>query len=381
MRIIAHLDLDAFFASVEERDRPRLHGLPIVVGADPRGGEGRGIVSTANYKAREYGIRSALPISIAWRLSETARRAGKLPAVFLEPDFQKYAEASNAVFSIIKKQLQKRAVLYSTIVEHNNDHAGFVGRAPLIEKASIDEAYLDVTFTGSYGDACELANRIKADIKEREQLTCSIGVGPNKLIAKIASDAQKPDGFTLVQEEDAEKFFDPLPLRAIPGVGPKTEEALKRIGVRTVRDAKRFSPEELRGMMGKWGAKLYEKLRGRDESPVVEEYEVKSIGEQETFDTDTRDPNFLSARLKELCADVFRRFKGSGFASFRTVVVTVRFADFITKSRSKTLEAPANSKVTLEFEAFKLLMPFLDARENPKKKATRLVGMRIEKLE
>src|SRR5258708_957778 len=245
-RIIAHIDMDAFFASIEERDRPRLQGLPLVVGADPEEGKGRGVVSTANYKARAYGIRSALPISTAWKFSEAARRKGLPPAVFLTPNGAKYGFVSSKIIGTLR-----------TYAEH-------------VEPASVDEAYVDLSFAKTYEKAKEIAWKIKMQILANEQLTASIGIGPNKLIAKIASDRQKPDGLTVVREADAEKFLEPLGIRAIPGVGPKTEEQFKAHKVFTAGDGRRFSAEDLHVMMGKWGTELYEKLGGRDDSPLVE---------------------------------------------------------------------------------------------------------------
>ncbi len=368
MRIIAHIDLDAFFAAIEERDRPRLRGLPIVIGADPEDGRGRGVVSTANYKAREYGIRSALPIATAWRYSEAARRKGLPPAVFLGVNMEKYAEESRRVMGIVREVLRAGA---------------------LVEEASVDEAFVDLSFAGSYEHAEKVARAVARAIKEKTGLTASVGVGPNKLIAKIASDREKPDGFTLVRERDAEKFLEPLPIRTIPGVGPKTEARFKELRVRTVGDARRFSREELTEMMGKWGAELYEKLRGRDESPLVTEWIAKSVGEQETFPRDTHDPKFLRERLAALAAGVFARFaaeaRAGHFKSFRGVTITVRFADFTTVTRAATLDEPVMASDpaalrTLQFQALRLFMPFLDRRENPNRKAFRLLGVRVEKL-
>lgn len=350
--------MDAFFAAVEERDNPRLQGRPIVVGADPKGGAGRGVVSTANYKAREYGIRSALPISTAWRYSEAAKRKGLPPAAFLDVNMKHYGEVSARIMAILK--------------QHSR----------LVEEASIDEAYFDLSFAGSYEKAEVLCLKIKKDIKMQEHLTASVGIGPNKLIAKIASDRQKPDGLTVVPADDAEKFLEPLLIRTIPGVGPKTEERFRLIGVRTVKDAKRISKSDLEEMLGKWGSELYDKLRAKDDSPIAEgEWVPKSVGEQETFETDTDNPNFLRERLKSLSDEVYKRFIKAGFKSFRSVTVTVRFADFDTKTRSGTLKAKAGSRQALYFEALRLFMPFLDRRENPKKKKIRLIGVRVEKLE
>ena len=180
MRLIGHLDMDAFFAAVEERDHPELEGLPIVVGADPACGKGRGVVSTANYKARVYGIHSAMPISQAWKLSEAARRRGLPPAVFVRGHYRRYAEISDRLMSVLRRF------------------------APVVEEAGIDEAYFDLSFAGTYEAAAEICRQIKQEIKSREGLTASIGLGPNKLVAKIASDFQKPDGLTVVTAETAQ---------------------------------------------------------------------------------------------------------------------------------------------------------------------------------
>jgi DNA polymerase IV (DinB-like DNA polymerase) len=357
MRIVAHIDMDAFYAAVEERDTPRFRGLPIAVGADPEGGKGRGVVAAANYKAREYGIHSALPISQAWRLSEAAHKQGKPPVTFLSVDMKKYAAVSARVMAIIREF------------------------APVVEEAGIDEAYADLSFAGSYEKAEAVCRDLKRAIKEREQLTASVGIGPNKLIAKIASNEHKPDGLTVVREEDAEAFLEPMPVRKIPGIGPKTEEALVTQGIRLVRDLKRFSQQDLQEMFGKRGLEFYDAIRGRDESPIQESREPKSIGEEETFDRDTRDATFIGERLKELCQAVLRRLTAEGFSAFRTVVVKVRFADFETHTRAHTLAQPTNSLSVVEFEALKLLMPFLDSRENPRRKPIRLIGIRLEKLQ
>ena len=206
IRIIGHLDMDAFFASVEERDNSRLAGSPLVIGSDPEEGRGRGVVSTANYKAREYGIRSALPISTAWRLSEAARAKGLPPATFLEVDMHRYSEASQRIMAIIRRH-----------AEH-------------VEEASVDEAYFDLSFADSYERAAEIAHAIKDEIRTRERLTASVGIGPNKLIAKIASDKNKPDGFLVVRDNEAETFLAPMAIRKIPGVGPKDGGGIKKNG-------------------------------------------------------------------------------------------------------------------------------------------------------
>lgn len=349
--------MDAFFAAIEERDNPSLRDLPIVVGADPRGGKGRGVVSTANYRARAYGIHSALPISQAWRLSETAKKRGLPPVMFRPVSMERYAEVSSHVMQTLRR---------------------FVF---LVEQAGIDEAYFDLSSCESYSAAAAVCRKIKNGIRDEEHLTASVGIGPNKLIAKIASGMEKPNGLTVVREEKVAAFLAPLPVRTIPGIGPKTESELAKLGVKTIKDLRRYSREELRAVFGKRGADFYEKARGRDETPVEENYEIKSIGEQETFEQDTRDVRFLTDRLRAICRDVIGRMAAEGSTHFRTAVLTVRFADFETKSRSHTLPAPTNDGRILEEEIMKLLAPFLDERENPQGKLIRLIGVRIEKLE
>ncbi|HEY4475844.1 MAG TPA: DNA polymerase IV [Candidatus Paceibacterota bacterium] len=359
-RIIVHIDMDAFFAAVEERERSRLKGMPIVVGADPKGGVGRGVVSTANYKAREYGIRSALPISTAWRLSEEAAKKGKPRVVFLEPNFRLYSAVSQEIMEYLRT------------------------KADAFEPASIDEVYIEKSKfkdqNAKWEEAEELAREIKKHIKETQLLTCSIGIGPNKLVAKIAAGRQKPDGLIIVKPEEVQDFLDPLSAREIPGIGPKSEEALLKIGVRTIQDLRKLSQVRLEEMFGRWGTEMWRKAQGIDESPVMEEYETKSIGEQETFDVDTLDSNLLIAKLRAIAESVFKTAVRDGFM-FRTISIVVRFHDFETKTRAHTLLKPVQDLKILETEALQLFLLFLDARENPRHKRIRLLGVRIEKLE
>ncbi len=368
-RIIGHLDMDAFFAAVEERDHPRHKGKPIVVGADPLAGRGRGVVSTANYKAREYGIKSALPISTAWRFSEEAKKAGKPPAVFFGGNFPKYGAVSAEIMKIIRRF------------------------APNVEQASVDEAYLDLSFCEGYPAAEVVAEKIKSAIKKEAKLTASIGIGPNKLVAKIASDYKKPDGLTVLPPESVEPFLNPLSIRKIPGIGPKTEKIFSDLKISKIQDLKKYSVAELERLLGKWGVDIYQKSRGQDDAPVVEDYDRKSIGEQETFSKDSKNSTYISDRVKIICGSIVQRFMESEFNSFKTIGITVRFHDFITKTRARTLPAeisrtgnlfsrptPGSIAKELEFEALKLITPFLDRRENPENKKIRLIGFRIEKL-
>ncbi len=198
MRIILHVDMDAFFAAVEERDKPRLKGLPIVVGSDPANGKGRGVVATANYLARRYGIKSALPIGRAWDLSQQAKKAGKPEVVFMEGDFRSYGKASYEIFEYIKTQ------------------------GDAFEPASIDECYLEIMST--WEEAERIAKEIQETVQHKFRLSCSVGVGPNKLISKIAAGMQKPHGLTVVREEKVQDFLDPLSVRELSGIGPKSGE-------------------------------------------------------------------------------------------------------------------------------------------------------------
>lgn len=355
-RIIAHLDMDAFFAAIEERDTPAFRGVPLVVGADPLGGKGRGVASTSNYLARAYGIHSATPISTAWRLSEEARRAGKPPVTFVSVDMPKYERISEEVMEIVRRFVTK------------------------VEQASIDEVYGDLSGTASYDEAERICRNLKKAIVSEVRLTASVGIGPNKLIAKIASGWQKPDGLMVVREEEVEAFLSPLSVRAIPGIGPKTEALLREKGIRVVKDLRDVSLQQLTHLLGKRGAALYDKAQGHDDSPVEEYSEPQSIGEQETFESDTLDSHTLFTQLDSLARGAMGRLTLEGFKAFRTVVLTVRFADFETKSRAHTLPVPSNDQDVLKREGIKLLMPFLDRRENPHRKRIRLLGVRLEKL-
>jgi len=348
--------MDAFYAAVEERYHPELRGRPVVVGADPKDGTGRGVVTTANYLARKYGIRSAMPISRAWRLAEAARTRGDPEAVFLRGNRALYREVSHRIMAIL------------------------ANGADAFEEASIDEAYLDLSSLADFAKAEAHARALKREILDCEGLTCSVGIAPNKLVAKIASDFQKPDGLTVVRPEEVQAFLDPLRIRVIPGIGPKTEAFLHEKGIRTITELRTVDLPQLTEWFGRWGEDLYRKACGISESPVSNEWEPKSVGEQETFESDTLDASFILEEARRLVAEVFRRVLAEGFRAFRTVTVTVRFADFATTSRSRTSRVPLTSHRALDAEVLRLLLPFLDARENPKKKKVRLIGVRAEKL-
>ncbi len=364
MRIIAHVDMDAFFAAVEERYNPQFRGKPIVIGADPKEGRGRGVVSTASYAARKYGIKSAMPISKAWQLADEARRSGEPETIFLGGQHRLYAEVSERIMTILAAE------------------------ADVFEEASIDEAYLEFGIkdhesgikADPWVEAEEWARKLKASILKVEGLTCSIGIGPNKLVAKIASDFKKPDGLTIVRPERVEGFLDPMPIRAIPGIGPKGEAFLHAKGIYTISQLRAVELPRLIEWQGKWGEDLFRKARGISESEVSNEGELKSVGEQETFAIDTLQAAFVLEHARELADSVFKRFREEEFSSFRTVAVTVRFADFSTLSRSHTPPHPLSTREALRGEMLRILLPFLDARGNPKRKKIRLIGVRVEKL-
>ena len=356
IRIIGHLDMDAFFAAVEERNNPHFAGLPIAVGGDPRGGEGRGVLSTANYKARAYGLHSAQSVKQAWRLAKMAEAQGKPPVVFLSGGFGTYGPVSKKIMAILSRYTNT------------------------IQKRSIDEAYFDLSHAGSFEAAEKMCREIKEVIKKEEELTASIGIAPNKLVAKIASDHDKPNGLTLVRPAAIQSFLAHLPLRDIPGIGPKTEQRLRRHSIHTVADLQRRSYEELDQLLGKWGQALYHKARGEDDAPLTEARIAKSMGKHRTFGRDIADSHTIVTEVFQMADGLLERLFNEGFSQFRTVVITVRFYDFQTQTRSKTLPKSINSADQLKLVALQLLLPFFDSRENPSHKKIRLVGLRLEKL-
>jgi DNA polymerase IV (DinB-like DNA polymerase) len=356
VRIVAHVDMDAFYAAVEAQRDPSLRDRPLVVGADPKDGHGRGVVTAASYTARRYGIRSALPISRAWRLAEAARRRGEPETIFVRDDHALYRAVSERIMRIL------------------------AAAGDAFQKTSVDEAYLDLSSLGSFDAAVERARRIKVEIVTQEGLTASVGIGPNKLVAKIASDFQKPDGLTVVRPEQVQGFLDPLRIRVIPGIGPKTEQFLHERHIRTVAELRAVDREQLAEWFGRWGEDLFAKARGVSDSAISNERERKSVGEQETFEVDTLDAAFVQERVRALARTVWARLAGHGFQGFRTVTVTVRFENFTTSARSRTGREPWTSEEALSAAALELLLPFLDDRENPRHRKLRLVGVRAEKL-
>lgn len=340
-RIILHIDMDAFFAQVEERENPQFKGKPVVVGANPKQGKGRGVVSTANYEARKYGIRSAVPISEAWRRCPNA--------IFLPVNMALYQEVSEKIMEIVEK--------YS----------------PTIEKVSIDEAYLDISNCNEYKEAETLAKKIKKEIFKKEKLTSTVGIGPNKLIAKIASNQAKPNGLLVIRLSQLKKFLEPFDIEKLPGIGPKTAEKLRKKGVNKIKELKKLSKVELKNLFGKVGEAIYEKARGIDENPVTTEEIIKSIGKEHTFEEDTREPELIFKTFDKIIKDVHQELIKNNF-SIKTLTVVCRFSGFETHTKSKTLESSTNNFETIKKEAKKLLLRFII--ENPK--LIRLIGLRVK---
>jgi len=341
MRIILLVDMDYFFAQVEELYNPEIKGKPVVVGADPKEGKGRGVVCTCNYEARKFGIRSGMPISTAWRKCPTA--------VFLPVRFELYGEASRNVMRIFRKYADK------------------------FEQVSVDEAYLNVSNRcKSYEEAEKLAKELKREVLEKEHLTCSVGIGPNKLIAKIAAGEKKPDGLTIVR--DVGKFLLPKKVGALYGVGPKTESHLNSLGIVTIDDLVKTPKEILLQEFGIFGEDLHLMARGIDDREVCEEWITKSIGRQYTFDKDTKNRKFIMSMIDDMMREIYRELKEQDFV-FKNVVLKVRYEDFDTHTKSKTLEGYTDSVKIMRLVAEEQLAPFL---KDPRK--IRLVGISAHSL-
>lgn len=340
MRRILHIDMDAFFAAVEQRRNPNLIGKALVIGGsgDPTQ---RGVVSTASYEARKFGIHSAMPLRTAYKLCPHA--------VFLPVDYREYARISGKIKDILKKF------------------------CPLMQDVGIDEAFLDISQIDKPPE--EIAKEIKTAIKQVTGLTCSIGIAPNKLLAKIASDMQKPDGLTIINNDDIENRIWPLPVRKLWGVGPKTETYLKEMGIETVGALALLSLEKLLEKFGNsYGKYLYEASRGIDDSPLITHWEPKSTSREVTFQWDIGNWQVIAKTIAELTREVAKDLKQSGYKG-RTVTVKIRFSDFETHTRAKTLEQSTNSVDEIRTAAFDCLRRF------ELKKKVRLVGVRMGGLE
>ncbi|CAM3869379.1 DNA polymerase IV [Nocardiopsis gilva] len=337
---ILHLDMDAFFASVERLRHPETRGRPIIVG----GTGPRGVVASADYIARTYGVHSAMPMVRALRLCPDA--------IVFPPDGAAYREASEAVMDIF------RAI------------------TPEVEPVSLDEAFLDVAGARRrLGGPVRIAELIRARVREEQRLTCSVGVAATKFVAKLASTRCKPDGLLLVPTDRVTAFLDPMPVGALWGVGEKTEQHLVRLGLRTVGDVARVAPDTLRRELGQAvGGRLSELARGRDERRVVPGSPDKSIGTEETFDRDVDDPGVINRELLRQSEAVARRLRASGQMG-RVVVVKLRRADFSTITRSRTLAEPTDVAREINTVARELY-----AASGLERVRLRLVGVRVEGL-
>ncbi len=330
--------MDAFYASVEVRDDPALAGKPLVVGGSP---QGRGVVAAASYEARRFGVHSAMPMASA------LRRCPQL--IVLPVRMARYAQISQQIRAIFERY------------------------TPIIEPLSLDEAFLDVAASERlFGPAEAIAARIKAEIRAELELVASVGVAPNKFLAKLASDLGKPDGFLRIDPNGVQAFLDPLPVTRLWGVGKAAAATFERLGVATVAQARALGPEVLSHYFGKHGRDLWELAHGRDERPVVSDAEAKSISHETTFDTDIRDPEVLRAILLQLTEQVAWRLRRHGLRG-RTVHLKARLADFTTLTRSQTLAAPTD--VTQEL--WQTVRRLFDERLPAGKPALRLIGMGV----
>jgi DNA polymerase IV (DinB-like DNA polymerase) len=340
-RIILHADMDCFYAAVEMHDYPQYMGKPVVVGADPQGGTGRGVVSTCSYEAREYGIRSAMPISHAYRLCPDA--------VFLRPHMGRYAEISEEIMDFLRSP-------------------GF-----RFEQVSIDEAFLDMSPAGSFSRAQRVAKDLKKGINTRCGITCSLGLAPTKIVAKIASDFKKPNGFTIIEPADVSSFLAPLPVRRIPGIGDKMERELQVLGIHTIGDLAAYDIQGLLGRFGRSAVILHDAARGIDGSEVVERDGIKSLSKEMTFDKDTDEPGEIITALEGMIGELGISLVRENLY-FKTVTIRIRSEGFVTKTKAKTLIHYHNSMETIRECAQELL------RELFKGAKIRRLGLRLSGL-
>ena len=340
-RIILHADMDCFYAAIEMHDYPQYAGKPVVVGADPHGGTGRGVVSTCSYKAREYGIRSAMPISHAYRLCPDA--------VFLRPRMDRYAEISEEIMEILRSP-------------------GF-----RFEQVSIDEAFLDMSSAGGFSQARRVAEDLKKEIRIRCGITCSLGLAPTKIVAKIASDFKKPNGLTVIEPADEPSFLSPLPVRRIPGIGDKTERELQVLGIHTIGDLAAYDIQGLIGSFGRGAVGLHEAARGIDGSEVVERNGIKSLSKEMTFDKDTDEPGEIVSSLEGLIGELGISLARENLY-FKTVTIRIRSEGFVTKTKAKTLVHYHNDVETIRGCAQELLRELFSGRK------IRRLGLRLSGL-
>ncbi len=334
-RRILHCDMDCFYAAVHMRDEPSLQGKPVVVGGSP---QGRGVVAAASYEARRFGVHSAMPAAQAVKLCPQA--------VFLKPDFKRYQAESQEIFRIFREM------------------------TPLVQPASLDEAYLDVTeHLGEFPSATAVAREIRRRVLAERRLTVSIGVGPNRLIAKIASDFNKPNGLTVVKPHQVLDFLTPLSVRRLHGVGPATEKALHTLGAHTVAELRSLSLESLERRFGRHGRGLYNYARGIDERPVRTHRERKSLGHERTYARDLQDLADMEAQIDDLSERVASGLVQREIAA-RTVTVKVRYPDFTTLTRSRTLPDAVDSPRWIATIAKQLLHQTDAAKRN-----VRLLGV------
>ena len=320
--MILHIDMDAFYASVEKLDDPRLKHKCVIVG----GTSNRGVVSAASYEARRYGVHSAMPIYQAKQ---------KCPqGVFVPPRMGRYKEVSKKVMALLKEF------------------------SPLVEPVSIDEAYMDITGCRRlFGEPQEIAREIKRRIHERVQLTCSVGVAPNKFLAKIASDLEKPDGLTVILPDQVPQFIDSLPIQKVPGVGRKMVRQLEVLGIRTMGDVQQLPEKALLKHLGKFGRRLRALSSGSDDSPVTPHAPHKSISSERTLAADTRDLKLLKRYLLSQSAEVARQLRQAGVRA-KTIVIKIKDADFKTFTRRTTIAIPTQSSETIYKHAAQLLDEF-----------------------
>jgi DNA polymerase-4 len=344
-RVIFHLDMDAFYAAVEQRDDPALRGKPVIVGGPPTQ---RGVVCAASYEARKFGVRSAMPSGTAGRLCPKG--------IFVRPRMDRYQEESREIMQIV------------------------AASGAVIEQMSIDEAYADVSALCQDEDAdaslllaVPLARDLKQRIKSERQLTATIGIASNKLLAKIASDHQKPDGLTVISDRDKVRFLRPFPVRTLYGVGKVTEQVLNQAGIRTVGDLQDYSGD-LRALVGSFGPKLKQFAFGEDDRPLELGDEIKSISGEETFLHDTEDRKILRACLKEQAADIAARLKRRRLGA-HTVQVKVRYGDFKTLTRQISVEEP----LTEAKDIYRLGCVLL-GREKLVSRPLRLLGLGVSNL-